>query len=584
MMPKNKLSIYLLLFALAFTVPCFGYNEGLFSAQIPKYEVRAVWLTTLGGLDWPRQRAGNRTLEQQQKKELTDILDKLKAANINTVLFQTRIRGTVIYPSAIEPWDECITGTYGKRPEYDPLAFAIEECHKRGMEIQAWVVAIPTGRWNSFGCGALRRKHPGLIVKKGNEGFIDPANPRAATYIANICKEITDKYDVDGIHLDYIRYPEVWDGGRSQRRNHRTQGRSHADAVKLEQQIRNITSIVRSVHNAVKGTKPWVKLSCATIGKYSDLKRSYSNGWNALVKGRQDAQEWLRLGIVDQLYPMMYFRGNNFYPFAFDWKENSHGRTVVPGLGIYFMSDGQGRWPLSEIERQMNVARANGMGYAMFRAKHLIDNTKGIYVFTKETFNTYPALIPPTIQDSIRIPEPPTNLQAKRTGDYISVNWNTPANDYNTDGGLAFNIYASDKQPVDINDARNLLKTYEKENFLTVKTDKQLHFAITSIDRYGNESEPLYDEEAERRKGKSGSYTPYNMLSNNGLWLSLPPKGHSLDADYIVIKSLAGVIIATRPYNGEKANIGGIAQGCYSIYSLNGKGVAHRLGFTIIKR
>ena len=250
MKPKNKLSIYLLLFALAFTIPCFGNNESLFSAQIPKYEVRAVWLTTLGGLDWPRQRAGNRTLEQQQKKELTDILDKLKAANINTVLFQTRIRGTVIYPSAIEPWDECITGTYGKRPEYDPLAFAIEECHKRGMEIQAWVVAIPAGRWNSFGCRALRRKHPGLI------------------------------------------YPEVWDGVRSQRNNHRTQGRSHADAVKLEQQIRNITSIVRSVHNAVKGTKPWVKLSCATIGKYSDLKRSYSNGWNALVKGRQDAQEW----------------------------------------------------------------------------------------------------------------------------------------------------------------------------------------------------------------------------------------------------------------------------------------------------
>lgn len=91
---------------------------------------------------------------------MTDILDKLQKANINTILLQTRIRGTVIYPSAIEPWDGCCSGFPGKSPGYDPLAFAIKECHNRGMEVHAWIVTIPIGKWNGLGCKTLRKKYP----------------------------------------------------------------------------------------------------------------------------------------------------------------------------------------------------------------------------------------------------------------------------------------------------------------------------------------------------------------------------------------------------------------------------------------
>ena len=101
----------------------------------PKREMRAVWLTTYESLDWPKSKANTQEGIAAQKRELCDILDRLKAININTVLLQTRVRGTTIYPSEIEPWDACITGRYGKAPAYDPLAFAIEECHRRGMEL-----------------------------------------------------------------------------------------------------------------------------------------------------------------------------------------------------------------------------------------------------------------------------------------------------------------------------------------------------------------------------------------------------------------------------------------------------------------
>ena len=115
------------------------------SQTIEKYEIRATWLTTLGGMDWPKSKAqGNQSVDKQ-KKELCDILDQLKEANFNTILFQTRLRGDVVYPSSIETFSECLTGKTGGNPGYDPLAFAIDECHKRGMELHAWIVTIPIG-------------------------------------------------------------------------------------------------------------------------------------------------------------------------------------------------------------------------------------------------------------------------------------------------------------------------------------------------------------------------------------------------------------------------------------------------------
>ena len=322
---------------------CLFFNT---YAQSPKHEVRAVWLTTIGGIDWPHSYHA-----EAQKRELSETLDKLKQAGINTILIQTRVRGTTIYPSAIEPWDGCITGTPGKRATYDPLQLCIDECHKRGMECHAWIVTIPVGKWNKLGCKQLRQKFPKLIKRIGEDGFMDPEQAQTGDYIASVCKEIVNNYDVDGIHLDYIRYPETWKIKVS-----RSQGREY------------ITSIVRKINKAVKSKKPWVKLSCAPIGKYDDLRRYRAGGWNARTTVCQDAQAWLRDGLMDALFPLMYFQGNNFFPFAIDWKEQSYGRIVVPGLGIYFLDPHEGKWTLDQVKRQMNVSRVLGLGHCYFRS------------------------------------------------------------------------------------------------------------------------------------------------------------------------------------------------------------------------
>lgn len=516
----------------------------------PKYEVRAAWLATIGGIDWPHSYARTASGIARQKQELTVLLDKLKQANVNTVLIQTRVRATTIYPSEFEPWDGCLSGKPGTSPGYDALRFAIDECHKRGMECHAWIVTIPVGKWNGTGCRNLRRTHPRLLRKIGEEGYMNPEMEGTAEYIADLCLEITRKYDIDGIHLDYIRYPETW-----------------RITVPRRQGRENITRIVRNVNRAVKGEKPWVKISCSPVGKYSDLRRYSSNGWNAYDKVCQDAQGWLRDGLMDQLYPMMYFRNNQFYPFAADWAENDYGRTVVPGLGIYFLDPREGKWQLADITREMHVLRQIGLGHAYFRSKFFTDNTKGIYDYATRYIDQYPALIPPMTWASSEKPSAPQNLKVEY-GSHTELEWSgsTPY----------YNIYSSYEYPVDINDARNLTAQRVQGNSLTIKTDCERFYAVTAMDRYGNESEPLQSYQKPTAKIR-------NMLEHDGKWLSLPDGAGILDAEYITIETLQGNIVTTRPYKGSAVNISGMHDGVYIVRSLNHKGITHRLGFFVLK-
>ena len=548
-----------------------------FSGPQPKHEVRAVWLTTIGGLDWPHSYAQSERSVEKQKQELRDILDRLQKAGINTVLLQTRIRATTIYPSQLEPWDGCLSGCPGKSPGYDALLFAINECHRRGMELHAWVVAIPVGKWDALGCRTLRRRYPKLIKKIGADGFMDPEKQGTADYLARMCDEITRRYDIDGIHLDYIRYPETWNIKVS-----REQGRQH------------ITNIVRKVAMRVKASKPWVKMSCSPIGKADDLSRYCSNGWNAYTRVCQDAQGWLRDGLMDALFPMMYFRDNHFYPFAIDWAEQSHGRIVAPGLGIYFMSPREKDWPLTDITREMEVLRSYGMGHAFFRSKFFTDNTKGIYDFAAR-FDRTPALIPPMTWERAKAPATPsaltvTNMDKKEQGNTSMLSW-TPAN---RDTVMTrYNVYSSRSYPVDTEKAENIIATRLQRWNLIIPTDPTRYYAVTATDRYGNESAPLQQEGIEPTGYEQNGYntassvgyaasalTTRPMLPCDNAFVTVPPKGSTLDAQFLTIENMYGRIVTTRPYNGTKINIKDLPDGVYIVRSLGRKGVTHRLGWS----
>lgn len=559
----KKLYTILLAFHLALAVNA----QSVVSNQIaPKHEVRAVWLTTIGGIDWPHSYAQSKTSIEKQQKELRGILDQLQVAGINTVLLQTRVRGTMIYPSAYEPWDGCLSGFPGRPPGYDALKYAIDECHKRGMELHAWVVTIPVGKWNALGCKTLRQKYPTLIKKIGADGYMNPEDGRTANYLATLCREITHNYDIDGIHLDYIRYPETWNG-----RINREQGRKY------------ITQIVTKIHDAVKTEKPWVKMSCSPVGKFDDLSRYWSHGWNAYTKVCQDAQGWLRDGLMDELFPMMYFREEQFFPFAIDWQERNYGKIVVPGLGIYFLDPKEGKWNIKDVTSEMYHLRNLQMGYAFFRNKFFLDNKQGIYDFTTQ-FNAHPALVPPMTWACNKRPAQPANLTVTKQKGITTIAWQNKKQ-YEDGSNVSTpyiynNVYASRTYPVDITDARNLISARNMQAQLSLKAendDRPLYFAVTSMDRYGTESLPT-QENSPKTGFSQGHYGAARMLKTEGNILYLENIEDFVLGEQVEIKTAQDVTFSTFPIRNKKVNISSLQAGTYLVYSIKKRDIKHCLG------
>ena len=525
---------------------------------IVKTEMRAVWLTVIGGIDWPRTHANDPATMRRQQQELCRILDELKAANVNCVLMHTRVRASVIYPSQIEPWCEYLTGKTGRSPGYDPLKFCIDECHKRGMQCHAWVVTLPVGKWNSPATKQLRQKMPNVIRKIGDDGFMNPERPETGDYLAKICAEIVDRYDVDGIHLDYIRYPETW-----------------KITVPRGDGRRYITDIVKKIRQAVKSRKPWLMYSCSPIGKFDDLPRYSSKGWNAYSKVCQDAQGWLKDGLMDALFPMMYFKGDHFYPFAVDWQQHTYGRIVVGGLGTYMLDRTQQNWPLDVLKREMYVLRSFGLGHAHFRSKFFTDNTKGVYDFCHDEFTPYPALIPPMTWEDSEAPEAPASLSVN--GNVLT--WSSVDAD---ESYTLYNIYASEQSPVDTEDARNLVATRVMGTSLTLNPQNstlKTHYAVTAIDRYGNESAARQDVATPSTTTSKPTQDKAHTLPTDGRVLNIPSEFSQ--AEYIVVETLQGTIVATYPNTG-RIDITQLPKGIYMVKTLNAYGNTQRIG-TLMK-
>lgn len=524
----------------------------------PRREMRAVWLTTLGGLDWPtvkiRQPAD--TLRQQQ--ELCHILDRLQQAGFNTIFLQTRIRATTLYPSRYEPWDGALTGTPGRAPGYDPLAFALRECHRRGLELHAWVVAFPLGKQSALkrlGTRAVSRRHPALCRQAGPDVYMDPGVPGVAPYLGSLCAEIARLYDVDGIHLDYIRYPEAAipfrDDATYRRYGHR---QNRADWRRA-----NVDRVVRTISDSVHRARPWIRLSCSPVGKYADLPQLSSYGWNARDAVSQDAVKWVKRGWMDFIVPMLYFRGRHFYPFAADWVERLSGPQVVPGLAAYMLDASQQNWALDSLRAEMQFTRqTEAGGQAYFRARFVLDNTKGLYDLLKNEFYARPALTPCLRPDSTLRPASP-KLSVSRDSSRISLTWTA---DSLPAGGLTYQLYAL---PTDSADTLRLLQANLRDTSCVIRTPteplRQMAYALTATDRWGRES-------------RLALVTPPRTAAEpkpQAFRLRLPDKRR---ARQLVVKDLTGREVLRLPYQSE-VDLSQLPAGRYRLYYIK-KGLLRR--------
>ena len=483
-----KQLIYFLIF-LTFSVS--GY------AQSPKNEVRAVWLTSNYSLDWPSKPYRNSNDINNQQDELIDILDQLKAANINMVFLQTRLRGDVIYNSSIEPVSSYIQGVKNTWSKYDPLAFAIAECRKRGLECHAWFVTYPLGPEKISGRdnnSATIRNHKDKICRFGGEFYLDPGNPRTNAYLVSLIEEIVDKYDIDGIHMDYIRYPDKSDKFPDEATYKRYGGGKN----KADWRRENINKFVYEVYDVVKSKKPWVQVSSSVAGMYTSIDNRNQRHWTAYNSVYQDPIEWMNQGKHDFIVPMMYYSDNLFYPFLKDWKARSNERFVIPGLGIYQMDEKESNWRVQTIKDQVQSTRDHDMkGNAFYRTSHLINNKKGILNILSQDFYQNPALLPPLSWLNTTTPVAPINMSAVSSGVYLFLSWEKTIQPENKE--VFYNVYRSKTWPIDMDNADNLIAARVLDEMLFVPISEFVetgyYYAVTSYDRYHNESpvsSPVY--------------------------------------------------------------------------------------------
>jgi uncharacterized lipoprotein YddW (UPF0748 family) len=473
----------------------FSLGSGVY-AQSSKNEIRAVWLTGNYSLDWPSKPFKNSDDINNQQDELIDILDKLKEANFNMVFLQTRLRGDVIYNSQIEPVSPFIREAKNKISKYDPLAFAVSECHKRGLECHAWFVTYPLGpekvKGKANSSPTLKKiKEKAKLHKK--EFYMDPGDPETNVYLLSLIEEIVKKYDVDGIHLDYVRYP---DGNFPDQTTYKRYGKGKN---KADWRRENITRFVSEVYETVKSKKRWVQVSSSVIGVYTTLQNSKKKNYlTAYHNVYQDPVQWLLEGKQDFIVPMMYYADDLFYPSVLDWKSRNKERYIIPGLGVFQLDEKAANWNVNRIKEQINYSRENRMGgNVFFRTRHLMDNKKGILNELKNNFYQHPALLPPLTWLDSAAPLPPKNPHAIITGEYLFLSWESPKQPKNKN--VSYNVYRSETRPVDTNNARNLVAAHVPDLMIFVPIEDRVesgyYYAVTSYDRYHNESiasDPVY--------------------------------------------------------------------------------------------
>lgn len=340
--------------------------SSLAQAQTPPMlprEFRGVWVATVENIDWPSRRG---LPVDQQKKELLTIIERARAANLNAIVFQVRPMADALYASKKEPWSHFLTGKQGTAPNpfWDPLTFAVDECHKRGMELHAWINpyrAQPSGASTSFSPDHVTRTRPDLAKRYGRSYWLDPGEPEAARHSLDVAMDIVRRYDIDGLHMDDYFYPYKesnldFPDEPSWQKYKAAGGTLMRDDWRRD----NVNRFVQTLYREMKLAKPWVKLGISPFGIYRPGNPSQIQGMDQFTELYADPKKWLVEGWCDYMAPQLYWRIEQTpqsFPVLLNWwtQNNPQRRHLWPGL---FTSKGVGDpWPMTEIEYQIKTTR-----------------------------------------------------------------------------------------------------------------------------------------------------------------------------------------------------------------------------------
>jgi uncharacterized lipoprotein YddW (UPF0748 family) len=398
-------------------------------------EFRGAWVASVKNIDWP-SKPGLTTA--QQKQELLAILDRCQQLKLNVVVLQVRPACDALYPSKLEPWSEYITGVQGQAPSplWDPLEFAVQEAHQRGLELHAWF--NPFRARHTLGFSALSRDHisktqPAWVKTYGTQLWLDPGLPEARDYAARVILDVVRRYDIDGIHIDDyfypyrekdsskkdIPFPDWTSWGNYQKAG----GKLSRDDWRRS----NVNRFVERIYRDVKVAKPWVRVGISPFGIYRPGFPAQVRGMDQYETIYADPRAWLANGWLDYLAPQLYWRidaPQQSFPALLKWwaENNPKQRLIVAGMNTYNVGAGAAPWPASEITRQVELARKQpgAGGHLHWNMSALMKNRGGLTDELARSTYRQLALVP-ALGHIVRLPAP--SLQAATNGNGARFDW-----------------------------------------------------------------------------------------------------------------------------------------------------------------
>ncbi len=474
-----------------------------------KREVRSVWMATVWALDWPSSTSSTTA----QKNEMVKYLDVLQKNNFNAVYFQVRTMSDAFYKSSYEPWSSYLTGTRGKDPGWDPLAFVVEECHKRGMECHAWVnpYRFSTGsNWSTAQDQALKSAGMLLAYTKSDGKTTTIMNPGLESVrkrIVDVCKEIISNYDVDGLVFDDYFYPEGIPV-TSSAGDYDLWQKSGALMTFGDWRRNNVNQMVADVYKMVQQQKPYVRFgispagaactSAAVAAKHGIDRCPVASDWQ--YDGIfSDPVAWLEAGTIDYISPQLYWKTNHktnpFGPMTKWWSyvAKHFGRHHYASHSISFLNSSNTTGDWEEIGKQVQFSRdytENEAPGAVFYSAAYVTGKKqsgfGEWLQVNKFQNK--ALTPAIDWKKSDLEKVQVSALSKRA---TVLSWAGVDN-------VRYSVYAVPEsvnvETLDSNIPAEYLLGVSYKTTYTMPDDKKsgYNYAVCVLDRYGNEYEPVY--------------------------------------------------------------------------------------------
>ncbi len=474
-----------------------------------KREVRSVWMATVWALDWPSSTSSTTA----QKNEMVKYLDVLQKNNFNAVYFQVRTMSDAFYKSSYEPWSSYLTGTRGKDPGWDPLAFVVEECHKRGMECHAWVnpYRFSTGsNWSTAQDQALKSAGMLLAYTKSDgktTTILNPGLESVRKRIVDVCKEIISNYDVDGLVFDDYFYPEGIPV-TSSAGDYDLWQKSGASMTFGDWRRNNVNQMVADVYKMVQQQKPYVRFgispagaactSAAVAAKHGIDRCPVASDWQ--YDGIfSDPVAWLEAGTIDYISPQLYWKTNHktnpFGPMTKWWSyvAKHFGRHYYASHSISFLNSSNTTSDWEEIGKQVQFSRdytENEAPGAVFYSAAYVTGKKqsgfGEWLQVNKFQNK--ALTPAIDWKKSDLEKVQVSALNKRA---TVLSWTGVDN-------VRYSVYAVPEsvnvETLDSNIPAEYLLGVSYKTTYTMPDDKKsgYNYAVCVLDRYGNEYEPVY--------------------------------------------------------------------------------------------